>query len=77
MRLVRPFAFGARHIQAVSADELAALRGDMLGEFQQETHHWKGLGLSLEELVLGGEGNHGAVSILLEPSDQESVSPYC
>lgn len=66
MRLVRPFAFGAGSIQAVSTNKLAAFRGDILGDFQEETHDRKSLGLSLEKLVVGGEGDHGAVSILFD-----------
>jgi hypothetical protein len=38
----------------------------MLGELQEEPHYRKGLGLSLEELVVGGETDHGVVCLLLD-----------
>jgi len=36
----------------------------MLGELQEKPHHRKGLGLSLEELVVGAEGDQGGDSVL-------------
>ena len=51
MGLFRPFPFGAGSIQAVPPNILAAFGGNMLCKFQEESHHRKGLGLSLEELV--------------------------
>jgi hypothetical protein len=52
-------------MQAVPPNVLAAFRWDMLRELQEKPHQRKGLGLSLEELILGSEGDHGGLSILL------------
>ena len=38
----------------------------MLVEFQEEPHHRKGLGLSLEEVVVGGVGDHRGFAVLLD-----------
>ena len=38
----------------------------MLRELQEKPHHRKGLGLFLEELVLGAEGDHGGDSVLFD-----------
>jgi hypothetical protein len=47
-------------------DPMGLVRPFPLGTCGVQAHHRKGLGLSLEELVVGGEGNHGAVSILFD-----------
>ena len=66
MGLFRPFPFGAGSIQAVPPNILAAFGGNMLCELQEEPHHRKGLGLCLEELVVGGEGDHGGFAVLFD-----------
>ncbi len=38
----------------------------MLRELQEETRHGKGLGLSLEEVVVGGVGDHRGLAIVLD-----------
>jgi hypothetical protein len=38
----------------------------MPGERQKEPHHRKGLGLSLEDLVVGGEGDHGGFAVFFD-----------
>ena len=59
------YGFGAASIQAIPVNKLTAFRGDMLVEFQEEPHHRKGLGLSLEERVVGGVGDHRGFAVLL------------
>ena len=66
MRLVRPFSLDAGGIHAVAPNALAALRWNVLGELQEKPHYRKGLGLPLEELALGGEGDRSGLAILLD-----------
>ena len=63
---LHPFAFGARGVQAVSPDILRSARRNVLRELQEETCHRKGLGFSLEEVVVGGVGYHRGFAVLLD-----------
>ena len=57
IRHFRPFSLGAGSIQPISSDILTSFRWDMLRQFQQETYHGKGFGLSLEEVIVRGVGD--------------------
>ena len=47
-------------LEVLPGDSGGEGQGNMLGQLQEEPHHRKSLGLALEELALGGEGNHGS-----------------
>ena len=73
---VRPLALGPcgryavppplRSIESIPPDILKSARWDMLCQFQQETAHGKRLDLSLEEIAIGGVGDHRGLSILFD-----------
>ena len=61
---IQPFSLCAGGIQSVASNILRSARGDVLCELQEKTHHGKGFGFALEELVVGSVGDHGGLTIL-------------
>ena len=63
---IRPFALRTGGIQSVPPNILRSARWDVLCELQEKTHHGKGFGFLLEELVVGGIGDHRSFAVFLD-----------